>query len=455
MVVGIGQARQADYVAIDWSDGVFQTESALEASTLHRLTETQRQLASCPVVFMHDGSQYRFVTDILGVGGIGFNLGNGSYATPRPWENIVLPHSIVDMSSSEFRLKISEPMEEIAYIDAVELWAVDVPPGYAMALNERLATAGPQPDGAPVLYQHVHALESAVVVQGNETLVVTSPLLDADLDAVPVGEIQPQFAGLLQDELVVELHWGRDLSAIDEPALLIDGWVEYGYSQTSFAAWQAGLEYDALSLDYLDSDGRWTPVHRSFGYPAGMPRSSMLKLETLPPGTQSLRIRTHQQIYLDRIVMVETDSTVTADIHRLKPSMARVTQEGFARRSTGEQYQPHYDDRERQPFWDTRYPAGFYTRFGESTELVLDRDNALAVIGPGDSIELTFDNTFVDKPEGMTRYLVMSSHGWAKDMDLYTRDGETVGPMPKHDSVSVDRADLYHPLYNTRYQSGR
>ena len=91
MSIGLGGAPRADFVAITWSDGVFQTELALDAGRLHRIAETQRQLSSCPVLFAWDGERFRFVTDVLGVGGIGFFERPGVYSAPFPRENVLLP----------------------------------------------------------------------------------------------------------------------------------------------------------------------------------------------------------------------------------------------------------------------------------------------------------------------------------------------------------------------------
>ena len=51
ILFGLGGRSSADYIALDWSDGVFQTELDLGARELHLIAETQRQLSSCPVIF--------------------------------------------------------------------------------------------------------------------------------------------------------------------------------------------------------------------------------------------------------------------------------------------------------------------------------------------------------------------------------------------------------------------
>ena len=456
IAIGLGGRAVADYVEIDWSDGVFQTESALDAGVAHHITETQRQLASCPVVFVHDGQDYQFVTDILGVGGIGFNTGNGVYSEPRPWERIVLPNKLIDASSGTIKVKITEPMEELAYIDQVELWAVDVPPGYQMALNERLAINGAAPDGMPQLFEQLHRPTAAArVTVAGDTQNVLERLTETDLQAVDVGELHAGLKGLLAEELLVEFGFAVDPAAMRSPALLIDGWVEYGYSQTSFAAWQAGETYDALSLEVKLADGHWHSLVESFGYPAGMPRASMLPLDSLPEGITAFRLRTHQQIYLDAVALVDLEQQQEYRLQPVPVSSAKMIAQGFPQRTDGDQFQPQYNDSIRSPFWDTRYPAGYYTQLGEATELVTERDNALAIIGPGDALELTFSVTTEPLPANWQRYWVLSTDGWAKDMDLYTRSGETVTPLPSSEAVSVDRSQRLHAIYNTRYQSGR
>src|SRR5262249_4201215 len=69
--IGTGGEPQLDFIALTWSDGVLQTELALRPGSLHTIEETERQLSSCPVLFAFDGRHFAFVTDMLGVGGLG------------------------------------------------------------------------------------------------------------------------------------------------------------------------------------------------------------------------------------------------------------------------------------------------------------------------------------------------------------------------------------------------
>ena len=121
---------------------------------LHPLTETQRQLSSCPVLFAWNGEEYVFVSDVLGVGGLGYATGPGEYSTPRPWENFLLPQGLLQPRGERFELKISEPMEENAYLDAVRLAVYDLPPGWNMVMDERMGISEPLPTGSALFYRH-------------------------------------------------------------------------------------------------------------------------------------------------------------------------------------------------------------------------------------------------------------------------------------------------------------
>ncbi len=451
LALGLGGAHRADFVSLEWPDGVFQTEMDLEPG-LHRITETQRQLSSCPVLFAWDGQRFGFVTDLLGVGGVGYAIGPGQYAEPRPWEYLLLPEGALAPRDGELILKLTEPMEEATYLDQVRLHVYDLPPGWQLVPDERMDTGVPAATGRPLFYRTSWLPVQAVNDRGEDVL---DAVRHADGHAAPVGPKDPRFIGRLTREHRLTLRFERPIEGgPGRPVLVIDGWVEYPYSQTHFAAWQAGAEFEAPSLDVQDASGRWQPLLSEFGYPAGMPRRMALPLSALPAGTEALRLRTNMEIYWDRIAVAFAEPPPRGLRHQvLDIGEARLGKPGFPKRITWAQNRPDFRYDLRKPFWDTRYMAGWYTRLGPVTELVARHDDAVAIFGPGEEIELRFPAPAAPPPAGWTRRYVLEARGWAKDMDLFTKDGETLAPLP-HSGQDPREARRLHQQYNLRYLAG-
>ena len=451
VVVGLGGARQLDFAAVTWSDGVYQTELGLETGRLHRIVETQRQLSSCPVLFAWDGERHAFVSDLLGVGGMGYLVEPGVYAPPRPWENFLLPKGALESLRGHYVLKLGEPMEEAAYFDSLQLVSYDLPPGWDLVLDERMNILGPEPTGDALFYREERLPVRASTTAGKA---VAAQVRTADLEAPPVGELDRRFIGRLREpqQLTAEFDSPIDRPGA-RPVLVIDGWVEYPYSQTMFAAWQAQADYRAPTLEARAADGGWHTLVEQFGYPAGMPRRMALPLPDLPAGTDALRLTTNQEIYWDRVAVVYAEPLPGVQRTELPLQAAEVRESGFAQRTTGPQRQPYYDYGRRAPSWDTRHMAGHYTAFGPATELVSAADDALAIIGPGEELHLEYEARQPALPAGWTRRFVLETRGWAKDMDLYTGDGDTLEPLPSQGRAGGPRGGL-HAQYNTRYRSG-
>lgn len=457
VALGLGGNSRADFVNLFWTDGVFQTELELPAGQVHVIEEFQRQLASCPVLFAWNGERFEFVSDLLGVGGLGFLLEPGKYSEPRPWEYFKFPDNSLVARDGRYQLKIGEPMEEIAYIDTLRLHLFDLPPGWAMTLDERMHTGGgPAPTGAPVFYRESELIPVALARDDRRTE-VTELLRSRDFEAAPPGETDPRFLARLAREHVLELEFDRPINpAGSRPVLLADGWVEYPYSQTVFAAWQAGADYSPPTLEAMDGDGHWQVVYEHFGYPAGMPREMSLPLENLPPGVTRLRLRSNWEVYWDRIAIVHAeDPPPAAERHAAEFVEARMAKTGFPRRDNLAQRIPYYDYQDRSPFWDTRYPSGYYTAFGPVLPLVGEQNDAFAVIGPGDELHAEFSAP-TGPPDGWHRVIVLEARGFAKDMDMYTEAGDTVGPLPSTPGAGDPAArDALHQRFLNRYQGGR
>ncbi len=451
LAVGLGGHRLIDFIQLHWPDGVFQTEMALLPDARHVISETQRQMSSCPVLFAWNGEKFEFVSDLLGVGGIGYAIGPGEYAEPRPWEHFLLPENLLRPRDGKLTLKMTEPMEEVEYLDSVEMTVYDLPPSWSMTLDERMGILGPQPTGKPLFFRKRITPLLAMNNRGED---VTKTILKNDLIAAPVGPLDRRFIGKLKNFHTLTLTFSEPLrSAGSIPVLVADGWVEYPYSQTSFAIWQAGEHYIAPSIEVRLPDGSWKLLLDQFGYPAGMPRQMAMPLNNLPEGVREIRIATNQEIYWDRFFIALSEPCPEARKQTLTLEKAVLEDIGFPLRSDFAQRRPFYEYAVRNTNWDSRLLEGNYTRLGDVFELVGRKDQALAILGPGEGVHLEFTPPAPPQPDGWQRRYVLSSYGWCKDMDLYTNTGETVGPLPGNPDKK-DAARL-HAKYNTRFQVGR
>jgi hypothetical protein len=174
-------------------------------------------------------------------------------------------------------------------------------------------------------------------------------------------------------------------------------------------------------------------------------------LPALPRDTRALRLSTTQEIYWDRVAIVYPEAASQVKHRRVPLVAARLDETGFAKRTTGLQRTPHYDYNIRMPLLDTRYQRGWYTALGAVEPLVAAEDGAVAIFGPGEEVHLEFEAP-PPPPPGWTRRVVLEARGWCKDMDLYTKDADTVEPLPGR--ASPER-DALHRRFNTRYEAGR
>ncbi len=443
VAVGTGPFAKADLVEVEWSDGVLQSEIDLQSGRLHALVETQRQISSCPVLYAWNGTEHRFVTDLLGVGGVGYLLEPGVYSPPRMWETFVLPpDALAPRADGALELSLGEPMEEHCGLDQMKLLAVDLPPGWDIAPDERLAIGGPEPTGGLV------AWSTEWLPIGNATL--EKP----DLLALEPGEVDPRFIGRLLGEHVVEVTFDVAIDSIPDPWLVIDGWVEYPYCQTMFAAWQAGAKYIAPNLEARAPDGTWVELLGEWGYPAGMPRRMAVPVpkENLPVGTTTLRLRTNMEIYFDSMRLVAREG-VPHPPQECALVEGRLGSPGFARRTTGPQKQPFYDHASPRPLWDCRFQRGIYTAFGDVRELLAREDGAAAIFGPGEEVFARVTPPPQKASPGTSRRYVLEVRGWCKDMDLFTLEGETVEPIPM-EPADAEAAELMRRT-RTRPAGGR
>ena len=159
-------------------------------------------------------------------------------------------------------------------------------------------------------------------------------------------------------------------------------------------------------------------------------------------------------------------ATVTPSrCHRVPLANATLRRLGFPREVSPDGNHPLiYDYHQLEPTAPFHVLRGAYTRYGAVEELLAAFDDQYVIMGPGDEIALRFAAD--DLPPlagGLTRSFILVSQAWCKDMDLYTREPQTLAPLPfrgmsqypyppteRYPDTPAHRE--YHARYNTRAQ---
>jgi len=459
IVVGLGQAKQADVVRMLWPTGVLQDEIEVAANREQPYLELDRRGSSCPTLFVWDGHHYELVGDMIGAGVVGHWVGPGERNVPRPAEYIKVDRDTIHQKDGKLSFRLMEPMEEAVYLDEVKLLAVDHPQDFDVYPNEYFASNPPFPRFRVVQSSAAQLPARAWDEHGHD--------LTPDLRAHRYfGDFQLlAFHGFTRAH-TLELDLGEPYRG-GSLVLLMHGETEYFTATSVYAAHQAKIEAIAPYVEALDVHGKWVRVVDDMGFPAGGPRTMTPDLTgRLPIGTRRIRIRTNLQVYWDSVLIDRSPQDGKVRLTPVPLASANLDFYGHPRQI--EDRPPgnvKYVYEEVSPTGPFARQAGAYTRYGDVLPLLTSFDDRYVVFGTGDEIALEFDPARLPMlPSGWTRDYFFLVNGYEKDMDFYAADGFSVEPLPfksmrgypyPANNYPLDRYHMEYLLeYNTRHVSG-
>jgi tetratricopeptide (TPR) repeat protein len=433
-VLGLRDRPAATLLHVTWPDGVMQAELNVPSNQLLALAEYNRKTGSCPVLFAWDGRRFVCVGDFLGGGGLGYLVAPGTYSEPDRDEAILIAPGQLRDEQGTYRLRVLEPMDEVAYLDHLQLDVVDAPGELTVAPDERFAPGGNRPTGRLLAWETEVRPERATDLLGRD---ITERL--AAFDRVTVDDFRKLrgWIGYAEEHGIV-LDFGDRLARFgptDRLVLALAGWVEYPYSQTNYAAATAGVPLTPPVLERLGEDGRWTMIEADPGYPAGLPRRTTLELTGKLGGPRCvLRLRTNMECYWDQAFVAVLNTKLDVRVTTLNVHRANLSYRGYVREVSPDGRPPLlYDYQAIDPAPLARF-RGKLTRHGEVTPLLHGDDDQFCVVGPGDDLALEFDAREVPAlPNGWTRRFVLRAIGYCKDADPFTAASDDVGPLPFRD----------------------
>lgn len=375
---------------------------------------------SCPNLFAWNGSKFGFITDIIGPGSVGLNVGKGRYLQANPREYVKLEQSQLIPQDGLYNLRIKEELVDLDYFDQMKLLVIDHPKGTDVFPSDRKMTSGPPPPARLYTLGNRRPPKSAMDRQGKDILPLISTIDRKYAAAHP-----------FYDDLIT-MNLGN-LQDAKEIKLVLNGWILYPDKDTMKKV-KGGLDFSPPYLEVMGKDGKWVKVSKDMGYPAGLNKTIVVDLTGKFQRKGDYRVRLHSapEIYWDYIG-VDTSRDEKVSVKTLTPLTANLHYQGFSRRYYPDQAGPQtYDYNEKVNAFPGNYPVpvGNFTKYGDVLPLLRKADDEFVVMGPGDEISLQFPEPPGPAP-GMTRSYLFFSDGFFKEQNK-SFAGNQVTPMPFH-----------------------
>ncbi len=424
---GLGAFDAADVVRVVWTNGVPQ--NVIKPQSRQRILEKQILKGSCPFLYVYDGEQYQFVTDLLWRAPLGLVTSMGFVAPDETKDFVKISGTQIQPKSGKYSIQITEELWETAYFDEVKLIAVDHPAGTDIFVNEQYT---PPPFAEFKVYgveEKLHA-KSAVNHRGED---VSDALKTFDYHYA-VEHAPGPYQGVVEPHAIV-----LDLGDVpnDTPlTLFLTGWIFPTDTSINVALFQnPGINPSFPSVSVKDETGQWKTVIDMIGLPAGKNKTITVDLTgKFLSDDRHVRIETDMQIYWDAAFFTVGAQDVPIEMTALNPDSADLHYRGFSEMYRPNPHAPHLFDYQKVTMdaqW--RDLAGYYTRYGDVNPLLQEVDDMYVILNAGDEITVEFDASRLSelKP-GWVRDFILYSDGWDKDGDINTLTSQTVEPLPFH-----------------------
>jgi len=433
LAFGLDGRAEADTVRITWPNGLIQNEPRQPippGATANLFKEAQRLSGSCPMIFTWDGTRFRFITDVLGVAPLGASLGDGEYFPVDHDEYVQIPGEALAAAGGRYRVRITEELREVSYLDHVRLIAVDHPADLEIVTNDKFK-GPPFPEFRLFgVRRKVHP----VAARDDAGRDVRGRLLARD-GTYPDG-FRRDFAGVAEPHSLT-LDFGPAAARDNRAVLVLSGWVDWADGSTFLGSAQGragGLQMPRLEV--RDSGGRWVTAVEDMGIPSGKPKTIAVDLTgKFPSASREVRITTNLCVYWDEIYLDEDAGPPPARLTPLLPAAADLHFRGFStpvihpRRTQPE----GFDYARLMPLSMWNPTPGLYTRYGDVAPLLAAIDDRLLIMGSGDEAELSFEaGELPPLAPGARRDFLLLVDGWAKDADANTAFSQSVEPLPFH-----------------------
>ncbi|OYP35508.1 CRTAC1 family protein [Rhodopirellula sp. MGV] len=441
---GLDGLARIDNIRVIMPNGLTQT---LREPKINSVIEEEQTLkGSCPYLYSWDGEKMAFQTDCLWAAPLGLQVAAGVVQKDRPWEYLKLDgRSIAPTKDGHYDLRLTEELWEVAYVDHIELIAVDRPADMQVWTNEKV---GPPTVAEPRVYafreSELFSLQNATDTNGDN---VTEKLSKSD--EVYVKGFDRRLRQGLCPPHWIDLDFGdraaKELQKAAEDrrvCVVLRGWILPTDTSLNIQIDQnpelPSIEFPSVWVPQEVDSEDWKQVIPFMGFPGGKTKTIVVDVtEHLLRDDPRVRIRTSAQIYWDSasLAIASQDADIKQQVLPLNNAM--VTFHGFSARSKADETRPEsydYGNASVKPKWPPL--RGAVSNFGDCTDRLSQWDDQMVVISGGDEIRMQFEAPANGPPEGYQRDFILHCVGWDKDADLNTLTGQSIGPLPIRDMRS-------------------
>jgi hypothetical protein len=412
---------------LQWEDGSTSLSHTVTLNTRLTATATYTGGSSCPVLYMWNGTDYAYVTDVSNHGWLGYiNYINDDYSLTyyrnNPWDYVPLDNSQLKPTDGNFNLSLVQKYNEIFYVDQAYMMVVDHPSNvnvYSTMVEEYL---DPNYMGKIYTVSTSPLKPASAVNEKGENVMPQISKIDGVFTTGGDGIRSPAWNNINWNRITVDLG---NLASAKQIKLVVKAIVNWGAPE-DYGTWlnkffeapiTSGTQVTPPPyMEVKDARGNWVrvPESRSFPLPSdGAPRTYVIDLTGLfPTNDYSLRISNFWNVTFDYIG-IDVSAQQNVVTQRIDPQ-AYLYQEFAAGNASA---------------------TGSFTKYGDVTPLLLTEDDMFVIGRQGDAVSLQFPTSqLTPVAQGMVRDYFLYESCWFKDENgnWGFGFGFTVDPLPFH-----------------------
>jgi len=379
-----------------WNDGVTSESRTLTLDRFRSILAHYIVIsgyASCPSLYIWNGTDYVYITEVSNAGWLGYidyieEDGDIVFGGGNPWDHVKLDKSQLqpknDGDYEYYDVVLFQQWDEIFYLDTTYLVVVDHPSDtdvYSTMVN--YVNRGFYGEVYTVDEDNLLTPVSAINGEGEDFLSYIAKI-DGNFTPSSNGVLSPSWDNITLNQLTLDLG---DLSDAPEIKLVINGMVDWGppepyydwIDQFKTVAAQGlvpnGTQINPPSyMEVMDAQGNWirVPQDRQMPIPGDyVPRTFSVDLNGLfPTGVSeyNIRITNFWNVTFDYIgIDISPQENITVNeilpIATLEPLEFATT---------------------------TSNASGYFTKYGDVAELLLEADDMFVIGMQGDRVCLKF-----------------------------------------------------------------